>query len=340
MTEKIKVLATPAARRLAAERGIDILKVKGTGEFQSIRRIDVESLKKEVKVTPVAKKMAGYFNINISGIKTEGKICKKDIQDILSKKETISKAKETYTSNIDIQALKEVEVKTNKRVKMQGMRKVIARRMDESLKTTAQYTMCAEYDTTILMGLSKDAKKSYGRLGGSKLTVTDFLVKLTALALEKHPIVNTSIDGEDVVYHEEINIGVAVALDEGLIVPVVKNANKLSIGQINKIMQDLVGRARLGKLLPDEYMGSTLTISNIGMYPVDFSTPIINQPESGILGVGRSLEKPVVVEGEIKIRTMTGFSLTLDHRVVDGAEGAKFLKTFNELLQDPLCTMI
>jgi pyruvate dehydrogenase E2 component (dihydrolipoamide acetyltransferase) len=337
MIKRSKILSTPAARRLAEDRGIDLAAVKGTGEFGSVIKRDVESYREERKVTPVAQKMAQYLNVDINEIKTDGKVSKKDIELAAILKEKAAHDNVPKEARVETLRASRLQMKV---VKMQGMRKVIAKRMVESLNTAAQYTMCSEFDTTNLLALVKDSKQAYSKLGGGKLTVTDFLVKLVALAIERHPVINTTVKGDEIAYLEEVNIGIAVALDEGLIVPVVKNANKLSISEISQITQDLVNRGRLGKLLPDEYSGSTFTISNLGMYPVDFSTPVINQPENGILGVGRSQEKAVVVDGEIKIRSMTGFSLTLDHRVIDGAEGAKFLKTFNELLSDPLCILL
>ena len=340
MINKSKILATPAARKLAQEMGIDLTQVKGSGEFGSIKRMDVQEAKEHQKITPVANKMAQYFNIDINDIKSDGKISKKDIEKLVGLKEEVVENVMAANDQMKAAVDKQMKAVAKRTVKIQGMRKVIAQRMKHSLDTAAQYTMCSEFDTTNLLALVKDAKLTYGKLGGGKLTVTDFLVKLTALALERHPLINSSMTLDEIAYTDEINMGIAVALDEGLIVPVVKNANKLSISEINKVSQDIVSRARIGKLKPDEYSGSTFTISNLGMYPVDFSTPIINQPESGILGVGRSQEKPVVIDGEIKIRTMTGFSLTLDHRIVDGAEGAKFLKTFQELLSNPLCVLL
>lgn len=335
MNKRLIIPATPAARKLAEEKGIDLIDIKGTGEYGSISKMDMERHRKAYKVTPVARKMAAYLNIDINDIKAEGKITRRDVEKAIAMKETPKKV-ESPT------APKEWGTKDGKgkRIRIEGMRKVIAARMKESLDRSAQYTMCSEFDTTALLKLVKEARQSYGKFGKDRLTVTDFLVKITALALKKHPVINSSVDGEEIVYYDDIHMGVAVALDEGLIVPVIRNADKLSVGQISGTLSNLVNRARQGRLLPDEYTGSTFTISNLGMYPVDFSTPVINQPESGILGVGRSQDKTVVIDGEIKIRSMTGFSLTLDHRVVDGAEGAKFLKTLQELLADPLCAMV
>lgn len=324
-----KILATPDAKRLASEKAIDLSLVRGTGELGSILARDVNSFKQIQQATPVAKKMAAYYQINLEKVQQDGKIRKQDIEKIVaftkSAEESANKAKTTQSAENE--------------TKMSGMRKVIAERMVGSLQIAPQYTLFNELDTTDLLALLKESKSIFTKLSGSKLTFTDILVKIIALALSKHPAINASIQGDKIVIHSEINVGVAVAMDEGLIVPVIKNADKLSLSEINKISQDLFSRARAGKLSPDEYQGGTFTISNLGMYPVDFSTPIINQPESAILGVGRTVQKPVVVDNNIVIRSMSGFSLTLDHRNIDGAVGAAFLATLEELISNPLCVL-
>jgi pyruvate dehydrogenase E2 component (dihydrolipoamide acetyltransferase) len=326
-----RIMATPAARRLAGEKGIELASVVGSGHKGSIRARDITSYKKVQKATPVARNMASYYNLNLNEHNQEGKIRKEDIERIMATMTPVV----TVPQSITVEPTK----RTASGAPITGMRKVIAERMSASLQTAPQYTLFCELDTTDLLGLLKESKFIYSKLSGNKLTFTDFLVKITALALSKHPAINSSIVENTIITHSEINIGVAVSLDDGLIVPVIKNAGKLSLAEINKSGQDLFSRARIGKLLPDEFTGGTFTISNLGMYAVDFSTPIINQPESGILGVGRTVEKPVVIDGEIKIRSMTGFSLTLDHRNIDGAVGAQFLNSMKELISNPLCIL-
>jgi pyruvate dehydrogenase E2 component (dihydrolipoamide acetyltransferase) len=324
--KKEVILATPAARRIAGEKGLALQKIPGRGPLGSITAADVNAYKSGVKATPVAIKMAEYYGIKLDEIQVAGKkITKGHVADSLT-----LPAKEGPGR----------EGKTGTTVVMQGMRKVIAQRMMASLQTAPQYTLWAELDTTEVLSFLKNARKAFSEKEGTKLSFTTLLVKITALAIQKHPLINSSLQGNEIIFHTDINVGIAVALDDGLIVPVIKNAGQLPLKELNKTALDLIVRARSGKLMPDEYSGGTFTISNLGMYPVDFSTPIINQPESGILGVGRTVEKPVVLDGEIKVRSMTGFSLTLDHRNIDGAEGAKFLATFNEFLENPISVLL
>lgn len=326
---KDTILATPYARKLADDLNIDISLIPGTGELGSIFSRDVLGFKKSAKITSVAKRMADYYGLDISELENnENKITKKDILGLLDQRDLPSEAKN------------EVSTKDLSAVEASPMRKMIAKRMLESMETSPQYTLFSEIDTTNLFDLIKSSNSMFTKLSGEKLSVTDFIVKIVALALEKHPVINSSYIDDHIIYHEEVHMGVAVALDDGLIVPVIKDANKSSIGDIHIVGKDLYKRAREGKLSGDECTGSTFTISNMGMYPIDFATPIINQPESGILAVGQTQEKPVVRDGEIVIRKMTGFSLTLDHRQVDGIEGCKFFKTLKELLQEPLCILI
>ena len=169
-----------------------------------------------------------------------------------------------------------------------------------------------------------------------KISVTDLLVKAVAKALERHPRINSTLSGESIKILKEINIGVAVALTEGLIVPVVKDANKKSIYDVSGEIRDFGKRARKNRVAVEEMTGSTFTISNVGGYgSVDWFTPIINQPESAILGVGRTVKMPVVVDDQIAIRPMMGLSLAFDHRVIDGAPAAEFLATLLKLIEKP-----
>ncbi len=322
--------AVPAARRLAAEQNIDLSKVRGTGDYGAVLTRDVLAFKhKSVKITAVAAKMADYYGIDTSTLSpADGKIRK---ADVLAGTEGI-------TGNDSAAAGRGGPGYTE--IPMSGMRNVIAENMLNSMKTQPQYTMCAELDTSEVFRFLAEAKTAFSRFADAKLTFTDVLVKITAVALMQNPKINSALVDGQIRRYTSVNIGIAVALDEGLIVPVVKNAEKLSLSDINKISRQLVTRARENRLTPDEYTGSTFSISNLGNYPVDFSTPIINSPEGGILGISRTSKKPVVVDDEIVVRTVTGFSLTLDHRIIDGIEGARFLKTLEDLLANPMCVLV
>ncbi len=161
------------------------------------------------------------------------------------------------------------------------------------------------------------------------------LVKAVAYSLRDNEVLNASIDGNDVVYYEDINVAVAVALDEGLVVPVIRNADKLSIKELSKEILRLVTQAREGSLSPDDMSGATFTLTNLGAFGIDCFNPIINRPESAILGVGRTVEKPVVIDGKIEIRPRMVTSITHDHRVIDGVPAAKFLQSFTYYVENP-----
>lgn len=323
-----KVLpASPAARRIAQERDIDLSLVKGSGEYTSVLTRDLEGFQAAPRTTGTAQAMANYYNISLEGVNPSNgsRISKADVTSMVPGTQG--------SASFATAAVDQV-------IPLSGMRKVIAERMLESMSTQPQYTMCAELDTTAVFEFLAQAKEAFKIYGQGKLTFTDVMVKITARALMEHPKINTSLVGDQIIRHANVHMGVAVALEEGLIVPVIRNANAISLHSISKIGQDLFVKARDAKLIPEEYKGSTFSISNLGNYPVDFSTPIINSPEGGILGISKTERKPVVRDEEIVIRTMTGFSLTLDHRVIDGIEGAKFLKTFDEMLQQPSVVLI
>ena len=332
-----KIPAVPAAIRLAAEMKIDISTIRGTGEYGAVISHDVAAAKdRRPKITPVAEAAAGYYGIDpMSAGTTNGKITKADVLKAAGAADTGAPAANSCGSAVQPEALSSWD-----EVPMSGMRNVIAENMLQSMNFQPQYTMCAELDTTGLFGFLSEAKTAFADLGGRKLTFTDLMVKITAAALMKHPRINSALVDGKIRRYRQADIGIAVALDDGLIVPVVRGAEKLSLSEINRRAQDLIVRARDNSLGTDEYRGSTFSISNLGNYPVDFSTPIINSPEGGILGISKTSKKAVVVDDEIVIRTMTGFSLTLDHRIIDGIEGAKFLATLEKLIANPMSVLI
>jgi pyruvate dehydrogenase E2 component (dihydrolipoamide acetyltransferase) len=170
---------------------------------------------------------------------------------------------------------------------------------------------------------------------GAPISYTDLIVKAAATALREHPLLNSTLVGNEILLCKEINVGVAVALEQGLIVPVVRDADKRSLPEINQALQELVGRAGAGTLSVDEVTGGTFTVTNLGMYGVDSFTPIVNPPEVAILGVGRITEHLVLVDGQVAARSKMALSLTIDHRIVDGAPGAAFLQTVVQFLEHP-----
>jgi pyruvate dehydrogenase E2 component (dihydrolipoamide acetyltransferase) len=275
-----KVQASPRARRLAEEHGIDLRTLTGTGPG--------------------------------------GRIVEDDVRRAIAQREQAGAAA--------------VEGAT---IPVAGMRGAIARRMMESIHGSAQVTLATEADATELVRLRKRLAPELERQHGIHLTYTDLLVRAVAMALREHPRLNARWEEKVIRILPEVHIGVAVALEDGLVVPVVRNADRLSIVEISRLLAALSEKARAGRLTYEEMTGSTFTITNLGMYDIDVFTPIINPPEAAILGVGRIVEKPVAVEGRVEVRSMMTLSLTFDHRVVDGAPAARFLQRIKELVEDP-----
>jgi pyruvate dehydrogenase E2 component (dihydrolipoamide acetyltransferase) len=211
------------------------------------------------------------------------------------------------------------------------MRQAIAEGMVASLQSMAQLTLTSHADVTALVSL----RDLLDRRWEARISYTDLIVKAVTLALREHPMLNSTLVGEKIVLHDEINIGVAVALDQGLIVPVVREAERKSLVQIHRALQDLAERARSDQLTVDEVTGGTFTVTNLGMYRVGAFTPIVNPPEVAILGVGGIDEHLVLAGGQVSARSRMALSLTIDHRVVDGAPGAAFLQTLVEFLEHP-----
>jgi len=271
--------ASPIARKLAAELGVNLDNVNGTGPGGRITREDVERAAKE-PAKPAAAKPAA------TPPKAAGP------------RQTIA---------------------------FRGMRKTIAERMHQSLRDTAQLTITHEADVTAAVEVRERLKSEFD------FTYTDLLIQAVARAIRKHPRLGAHFDGHEILLPEEINIGLAVALEEGLIVPVIRNVNAMSLREIAVESKEAGEKARAGKLKLEDVTGATLTISNLGAYGIDAFTPIINPGETAILGTGRIIEKPVVYRGEITRRSTMMLSLTFDHRIVDGAPAAAFLKTVVEL---------
>ncbi len=227
------------------------------------------------------------------------------------------------------------DVAREERVKMTKLRQTIARRLKEAQSTAAMLTTFNEVDMAPLMGLRSQYKDLFEKKHGVKLGFMGFFVKACTHALKEIPAVNAEIDGTDIIYKNFCHVGVAVGTEKGLVVPVVRDADKLSIAGVEKTIADFGKRARDGQLKIDEMQGGTFTISNGGVYGSLMSTPILNAPQSGILGMHKIQERPVVVGGKIEIRPMMYLALSYDHRIVDGKEAVTFLVRVKEALEDP-----
>jgi pyruvate dehydrogenase E2 component (dihydrolipoyllysine-residue acetyltransferase) len=274
----------------------------------------------EVQVTPVARRLAKDHGIDLKqvhGTGPGGRITVEDVQRVIT-----ATAHPAPSSRPSTPLVAQV-------IPMTGMRGTVARRMQQSLHTSAQVTLVTEVDVSVLVQLREELKAESG------LTYTDLIVKAVALALKEHPRVNAWIEGESLHLVQDIHIGVAVALDEGLIVPVVRNADRKSLREIAQETARLAQSAREGSLAREEVTGSTFSVSNLGMYGIDAFTPIINLPEIAILGIGRINEKLVRVSRGAEWHHVMTLSLTFDHRAIDGAPAAAFLQTIGKHLEDP-----
>ncbi|MCM3788726.1 2-oxo acid dehydrogenase subunit E2 [Domibacillus indicus] len=317
-----KPRATPAARHLARTEGIELREVQGSGPNGRVHKKDVtahaEGSPAEAKATPLARKVAAGEGVDLSTVQGSGANGKVVKQDVISAKRTTAPAADTST-----------------RKKMSGMRKVIAERMVQSKQTAPHVTMTSEIDMTKVKELRASLLPVVEKQTGFRLSYTEILMKATAAALARHPEINVSLEGDEIVQHGHVHLGLAVAVADGLMVPVIKDVLAKGLAELTQDAKEISQRARENKLLPDQMKGSTFTISNVGMYAVDMFTPVINQPESAILGVGRMQDKPVAVNGALEIRPMMTLSLSFDHRVIDGAPAAAFLTELKDILENP-----
>ncbi|PRT71669.1 dihydrolipoamide acetyltransferase [Streptococcus anginosus] len=343
-----KLRATPAARKLADDLGINLYDVSGTGAKGRVHKEDIESYREFniVKITPLAKRIAEENNIawqEIQGTGVRGKIMKKDVLTLLP--ENVDS--DSIKSPAQIEKVEEIPDNITpygeiERFPMTPMRKVIAKRMVDSYLTAPTFTLNYDVDMTELLVLRKKVLEPIMEATGKKITVTDLLSMAVVKTLMKHPYLNSSLteDGQIIIMHNYVNLAMAVGMDNGLMTPVVYNAEKMSLSELVVAFKDVIGRTLDGKLAPSELQNSTFTISNLGMFGVQSFGPIINQPNSAILGVSSTIEKPVVVNGEIVIRPIMSLGLTIDHRVVDGMAGAKFMKDLKALIEDPISMLV
>ena len=302
ITQPVDAYVTPLVRKLANELGVNLALVKGTGVGGRIRREDVESL---AKPQPVS----------------------------LATTSAVSAPNVTRTSPaVEVSALRGTTVT------MSRLRKVIASRMVESLHVSAQLTTVIEVDVTKISRLRDRAKSSFEAREGVKLSYLPFFAVSVCEALKQHPVLNSSVEGDQITYHGSEHLGIAVDTERGLLVPVISNAGDLNMGGIARKIADLAARTRDNKVTPDELGGGTFTLTNTGSRGALFDTPIINQPQVAILGLGAVVKRPMVVRGEdggetIAIRSMVYLGLSYDHRVVDGADAARFLVTLKDRLE-------
>ena len=287
---------SPVARKLAAELGVELARVAGTGPGGRITREDVE------RAAEGARPASGASAASAAA------------------------ARAGAPAGAPVPAAAPAAGKPQARsIPMRGMRKTIADRMSKSLRESAQLTITSEADVTVAVELRERLVRQFD------FTYGDLLIQAVARALLRHPRMNARLEQDAIAIMPQVNVGMAVALEDGLIVPVIVDADRKSLREIAAVTRELGERARAGKLRLEEVSGGTFTITNLGTYGVDAFTPIINTGETGILGVGRIIEKPVVHRGEIARRSMMTLSLTFDHRLIDGAPAAQFLQTVIEI---------
>ncbi len=281
-----------------------------------------------IKASPLAKNIAKEQGIDLKGVTgtgENGRITKKDVEA----------ASQTKASTITQPA--SVSSSANySEVPVSQMRKVIAKRLSESKFTAPHFYLKMEVNMTKAI----EIRQQINEVGTVKISFNDFIVKAVSVALTQHPAVNSSWLGDKIRFNNDVNIGVAVAIEDGLMVPVIRNANQKSLSFINQEVKQLAGKAKERKLQPEEMTGNTFTISNLGMFDIEEFTAIINPPDACILAVGAIIQKPIVKDGQIIVGNQMKLTLSCDHRVVDGATGAQFLQTVKEILENPLRLLV
>lgn len=308
-----RLRSSPLVRKIAKQHGVDLSQVQGSGLNGRITRRDIDAFlshgalpRAGAATSPTAATAKGASHLEYGRL-------------------------ETRRDPSGVETLEGVPVR---REKMTKMRALIAEHMVRSVRTSPHVTTVFEIDMHRCTALREKAKRSWQEQHGVNLTFTAFFVHAAVQAIKRHPIVNTSVDGEEILWKDAINIGVAVAIESGLIVPVIRNAGELNLLGVARRINDLATRARSKKLTPEDVQGGTFSITNPGMFGSLVSAPIINQPQVAILSVGAIIKRPVVIDDLIGIRPLVQVGLTFDHRVIDGEAGARYLATFKEILEN------
>jgi pyruvate dehydrogenase E2 component (dihydrolipoamide acetyltransferase) len=298
VAEGERVFATPLARRIAQQKGVDLKLVKGSGPH--------------------------------------GRIVKQDLETIPEKQTAAKPA--PLSSGPNAKSLADAYGMTYKELPNNNIKKVVARRLLESKQSVPHFYLSVDCNLTSLLA-ARAALNEQGK-GAYKLSVNDFVIKAVAVALKAYPAANTAWTDEAVLQFDHADISVAVATPNGLITPIIKAAETKGLAQISSEMKDLAGRAREGKLKPEEFQGGTFSISNLGMFGVSNFQAIINPPQACILAVGAGIEKPIVQNGKIEVATVMTVTLSVDHRAVDGAVGAEFLQFFKQYIENPVSMLV
>jgi len=306
-----RIFASPRARRVAAEQRVPLQVLRGSGPNGRIVEADVLAYAERVaglRVSPAAREIAWQRGVDLTRVKgsgTDGRIMAADVE--------------------------KAPVAGTRRVPLTAMRRVVAQRMTLSKTTTPHFYLTMDVDMTALVAFRAELQASSGR----RISFNDFFARACAMAFAEVPEMNCAWGGDAILYRGEVNIGIAVGLEGGLIVPVVRGCESKSLLEIAAASEELIARARNKRLTPDDYEGGCITLSNLGMFGVDSVVPIINPGEAAILGIGRIAKRPVAVGDGVAVRQMTTLVLACDHRLVDGVIGARFLRKVKQLLEEP-----
>lgn len=320
--EPRRVTATPKARRLARELGVELSTLEGSGLRGMVIAADVrrEAAALKRRATPVAERMAAEAGIDLASVKgsgLQGRVTRQDIERALAERQAAA-----------------VERKPLKQQPLSGFRAVIAERLAQSWRERPQVTLFTEADAVNLVQARQQLNQALPS-EEQKVSYNALLIKLCALALAEHPLLNAYLEGNQIVYPEDINIALAVDTERGLTVPVIHQVQQKTLRQIHHELLEKVERALNNRCTPEDLDGGTFTITNLGAYDIDGFTPILNPPQTAILGVGKIRSKPVGYQGQLVLREQVTLSLSFDHRLVDGAPAARFLQRIKHLIENP-----
>ena len=300
-------------------------------------KTEAQSSNGRLIVSPIAARMAAENSIDLKSIKgsgPNGRIIKRDIETVISQQSAVS----SQNPQSAIRNPQSFGASAYREENTSKIRQVIASRLAESIGPIPTFYLTVEIEMDKALELRKQINASVKE--EEKISVNDIIVKVAAQALTKHPFANSSYQDKTIRFYEDADIGVAVAVEDGLITPVVRSANRKGFAEISREIKEMAERARKKKLQPEEYTGATFSISNLGMFGIKEFTAIINPPEAGILAIGAATPAAVVRDGEIVVRSIMNVTMSCDHRVVDGATGAKFLQTFKQMLENPVLMLL
>jgi len=333
-----RLFISPRARRLAQEKGMPLTSLagRGSGPQGRILERDVESVWQELmsakpRVTPLAEKVAAEAGVDVAAVPGTGVGGRVTKEDVL--RATAPSVAPTPPPPVAPPA-------GTQAIKLTGLRKLVAENVVKGFFSAPPVTLVVEVDMTDCVNLREQLLPEVEKAYGTRLTYTDLIVKAVARALREHPMMNATLQGDQILIHTDINVGVAVAVEDGLLVPVLKNADRKPLGEISRELRELADRARAGKSTPEDLSGGTFTVTNLGAYDVEMFNPVLVPGQTGILGVGRIAEKPAVREGQVVARHLMNLCLTFDHRVLDGAPAARFLQRVKQLLESPMLLLV